>query len=338
MAVSWQAIATMTGATLRALAFALLLVPLASWPAAPTSKLTIAVNDRYIGSALVLVAAGNGYFKDAGLEVDLQRYVSGSEALKAALAGKADFATTGEVPVMYAVMAGQPVSIVATLSLASRDQGIVARKDRGIASVADLRGKRVGTIPGTSGHYVLETLLISNRIRPSEVQLVSLKADQLLDALANGQVDAISAWEPMISNAAASLGDGAVVFLAANQLYQATWNLVGTPQAVARNAEPVKRLLKALLRAERYIAERPSDAKEIYARATSTGLAEIQRLWPKYNVALRLEQGLITLLESQARWAMRLPRSEQRSMPNFLDTLYPDAVLAVKPTAMSVIR
>ncbi len=119
-------------------------------PAAPLVPLIIATNATYIGTSLVFIAAANDFFKAEGLEVTLQPHASGQAALNAAPAGQADLATVAEVPVIFAAASGRPVMIIASIASQIRDQGIVARRDRGIAHASDFKGKRIGVTLGTS--------------------------------------------------------------------------------------------------------------------------------------------------------------------------------------------
>lgn len=57
-----------------------------------------------------------------------------------------------------------------------------------------------------------------------------------------------------------------------------------------------------------------------------------------FSLRLTLSQSLLTLLEDRARWAIGNHLTEAAELPNFLDSFYLDAMLAVKPQAVSVVR
>jgi ABC-type nitrate/sulfonate/bicarbonate transport system substrate-binding protein len=129
-------------------------------PADPPEPMTIAANTRYVGTSLVFVAHVKGYFANEGLNVTVQPYTTGKSALDATLERRADLATVADIPIMFAVTKGQPVSIVATIAMVERDPGIIGRKDKGVLTLANLNGKRIGVTLGTSGHFVLDAFLI----------------------------------------------------------------------------------------------------------------------------------------------------------------------------------
>lgn len=320
----------------RRIALALLaLAPCLALGQAP-AKMTIAVSQKFVGSALVHVAASNGFFRDAGLEVALRPHTSGAAALADALSDSADVATVAEVPAMFAILRGTALSFVATISTSGEETGIVTRRNDG-SGLASLKGKRVAATPATSCHYVLDLLLIANRVSPAAVSFVGMPPEKLAGALARREVDAACAWEPYLAQATAALGADAAVFLPGAR-YRTTFNIVGRREVVLRDPARMERLLRALLAAEQLIARQPAKARELVAQATGMPRAEIERLWPKYDLGLRLEQSLLPTLESQAQWAMRLAYVERRAVPNFLDALYLDALAKVKPGAVTVIH
>ena len=49
-------------------------------------------------------------------------------------------------------------------------------------------------------------------------------------------------------------------------------------------------------------------------------------------------QGVLTMLEDQARWVIANRYTQAAELPNFLDTVYLDAMLAVRPESVSIIR
>lgn len=305
-------------------------------PAGPPERLTIAVASTYIGSALVLIAAQSGYFKAEGLDVTLLPHTSGRAALDAALAAQADLATVADTPFMFAVMKGQPASIVATISAAARDHGLVARRDRGIATAADLKGKRVGVTLGTSGHFLLDVVLTGHMTQSRQVLIADLKPEEIVDALLSGKVDAVATWNPYLDELKKALGENALVFYDGG--FRVSFNIAARQDFIRQHPEAMKKLTRALLRAETFAAERPEDARTIMARATKTDLATVGAAWPGYQLQVKLDQGLLTLLEDQSRWAIKNGYVDKTEVPNYLDFIYPDALAAVKPAVLTIIR
>lgn len=120
-------------------------------------------------SALAIVAARKGLFRDAGLAVEIREYPSGKLALQGMQAGDCDLATAAAVPVMISVFDRRDFTVLASLANAHDANRIVARGDRGIEAPKDLRGKHLATQRGSALHFFLHLLLAKYGIDPGEM-------------------------------------------------------------------------------------------------------------------------------------------------------------------------
>ena len=96
--------------------------------------------------------------------------------------------------------------------------------------------------------------------------------------------------------------------------------------------------LRAFLAAETFAKQHPQRAKAAVARAFAIGGPALDRLWPWLDLRVRLSQSLLLAMEDQARWAVEGRWVENVAMPNYLKFVRLDAMLSVKPSAVSVIR
>jgi NitT/TauT family transport system substrate-binding protein len=313
--------------------------PIAQWlrPAPAQEKLTIAVINTYIGSGLVLVAANRGYFAAEGLEVTMQPHGAGHTALDAVMQNQADMTTLGNLPVIFATLDNHPLSIVASIARVYRGAGIVARRDRGINQTADLRGKTIGVTYGTDGHFLFGVILADHGIAPEEVKIVNIPPAAIVAALAEGKVEAIATWEPALGAAKKALGTSGVSFELGSG-YPIWFHLAGRREFVQRHPVAMQKLLRALLRAEQYIESNPAAAATVIAAAIGMDPAAFDAMRPQFEFRLTLMQGVLTMLEDQARWAIANRYAKAAEPPNFLDTIYLDGMLAVRPESVSIIR
>lgn len=117
---------------------------------------------------------------------------------------------------------------------------IVADRTRGIETIEDLRGKRIGTIPGTSAGYFVDKLLGASGIEPGKYSVqfgdACMRAPcgdgTLPQLLRSGQIDAFGLWEAAPEIAVQELGDDAVVFQNAS-LYREIYSLYSTEEKLA---------------------------------------------------------------------------------------------------------
>lgn len=297
-------------------------------------KIRLAVND-WAPSAPLYVADEKGYFKDEGLDVTFQSYASGYLAYVATMSGRADFATVADTPIANAAVRGEPFTVVATISQIGSPDSIVARKDRGILTDADLKGKRIGVAKGTSAEFFLHVYLTTRYISPKEVRIVGLPADKVVDALVNGSVDAVCTWTQYTVVLQRKLG-AKTLLLNDPDIYTMSWNIAATRQFVGSHPESVKKLLRALLRAEKFIKEHPLEARSITAKRTTTDARELEKRWSNYTFETALDQSLILNVEDQARWVLGKEPSSKGKAPNLLDFVYADGLKAVRPEAVTI--
>jgi len=305
-------------------------------PTAPRERITVALA-MLPHASLVHLASANGYFTGAGLDVTIQPYAFGKPALDALLAGKADLATAADTPIVLAILNGKPVSIVATIESASKNTVVVARKESGIARPEDLAGKRIGRPAGTNAEFFLDTLLVRHGIEAGKIHPVDLRPDEMSDALAAGRVDAVAVWNPYALQIERRLA-GAVVALVADDLYTETMEVVGRPDLVRQRLAAVEKFVRGLLQAETFCREHPEEARRRVASALAMPGADIEAIWEPFDFRVRLDQGLLVLLDDQARWAIRAGLAPRQSIPNFLDALAFPPLQNAKPDAVRLIR
>jgi len=299
-------------------------------------KITIAAFNG-IFSAPVFIASGNGYFEDEGLDVTLQLHASGKAALNTLVEGKADFATVAETPLVHAALRGTKTYIVATFVDSEKNLAIVARRDKGIGTMSDLKGKRIGVTVNTNGEFFMDTVLVLHKIPRSRTEVVNLEPAEMFDYLDKGKVDAVSTWNPHVLRLRKALGDNAHVSYG-DGAYIGSFNLIANQDFVHKNPETTKKVLRALLGAEEFIRENPAESHKIIAADSDTDLALINELWDSYNFEITLSQSLLVTLEDQARWAIRRKLTDKTKVPSFLNFIYLDGLEAVKPKAVTIIH
>lgn len=298
-------------------------------------KITLAAT-AWPASAPFYVAIEKGYFKDEGLDVMLRTVMSGHLGLEAVLSGELDMTASGESPIARAIINGKPVSVVANVCNIEDAIFIIARKDRGVSSPDDLRGKRIGVVATTAAHFFLDTYFATSLIDPKDVQIVDLASDKQVSALLDGEVDAVSTWAPHTFVLREKLGSEALV-LQAPSIYTMTWVLMTTQDFARNNSERVKKFLRGVVRANRFISEHPAEARGITSRHIGMESQFLEREWNNYNFTAVLDQSLLVNLEDQARWMIKKESGSIRKTPNMLDFTSAEALRAVQPEAVRII-
>ena len=241
-------------------------------------------------------------FSEEGVDVTLVSFPTGKLCLDAVIGGNADIATVAGTPIMHAAFANQPIALVATIHRSRENTFVVARKDRGISSPGDLKGKTVGVPFGTNAEYALDAFLTKQAVRRGDLKLINLSPPEMIGPLTRGDVTAVAAWEPHAGRSLRALGPNGVRFSFAD-VYEETYNLVTRSALVALRLETLAKVLKAVDRAVAYMKEHPDEAIDIVARRIGMEKDELTTIWPIYRFGVDLRASLVEMLTAQARGA-----------------------------------
>ncbi|MBI4776207.1 MAG: ABC transporter substrate-binding protein [Deltaproteobacteria bacterium] len=305
----------------------LLIVVLVAWgcendeypaPEGPPVKLSLAVSPATY-SGLIAIADDKGYFKDAGLDLSMDLYPSGREALEAVCRGEAQAATVADISFSAKALEEPSIRVLASISTTVGSR-IVARKDRNIQSPSDLRGKKVGFSTGTVSDYFLYAFLMTENIPPSDITAVDIPPARQVESVVNGELDAVSAFEVFAFEAEKRLGENAVSWDSQNNLAY-HW-LLATKASLIRSPEPLKRLFRGLLRAEGFAQTHEEETRTILVRKWNLDPAFVLESWPRTRLSVSLGQSVVTSLENYARWQMvkEGKLEDSTDVLNYLDT------------------
>ncbi|MBI5683515.1 MAG: NrtA/SsuA/CpmA family ABC transporter substrate-binding protein [Verrucomicrobia bacterium] len=288
-------------------------------------------------TSLAILADHEGLFTRAGVTVNVKKCATGVIAMDALLSGEAQVAVAGDTPVVFGSFKRRDFRILAGIASWDNDVTIVARKDRGISRPADLKGRRVATQKTSVAQFFLHMFLLKQGLSEKDVEIQYMPQARFPQALARGEADAASVREPFTSQAVALLGSNAVTFEEPG-LYVEYYNLVASERFLREQPEAARQIVRALLAAEAFAKNQPARAQSIVARTISVPELTLQRVWPRLDLRVRLSQSLLVALEDQARWVIGSHLTEERAMPNFLRFIHLETMLAVKPSAVSIIR
>jgi NitT/TauT family transport system substrate-binding protein len=287
-------------------------------------------------SSLVFIAEEQGFFFQKGLDVTLKKYSTGKQALEGMFSKEVDLAVSGDMAVVFGLFERQDFSVFATIGTSNNEFKIVGHKDR-LKSPQELKDKRIATAKGTQMNFFLYLFLLKNGLSEKDVDIFFKDAEVLPLILANGEVDAISTREPLITSAKRLLSDKAVVF-EEPQLFRATFNLIAYKKFTRDKPEVIKRILMALLKSEKFSKTHPEQAMHIVSNKIGVDKSKIASDWQESDLEVSLDQSLLLTLEDQARWAIKSRLTDKTKVPNYLNFIYIDGLRAVKPEAVTIIR
>jgi NitT/TauT family transport system substrate-binding protein len=167
-----------------------------SSPEPSVTPIKLVVGLGYIPSvqfAQFYLAQQQGYYADAGLEVEFQNKID-PDLIPLVGQGAIDVGIGDGTSVIPAVSNGIPVTYVATI-YGKFPNIVFAKESSGITKAADLKGKKIGT-PGRygSGWVMLQALLASAGMTIDDVEIVEYPEFNQRAAVEQGAVDAATGF------------------------------------------------------------------------------------------------------------------------------------------------
>ena len=283
--------------------------------------------------APVLLAAEEIYPAETVLEHGsvMSLWGESSELASLGSAGRSHIATNSETQALRASARHPDLRFIYTL--AECPYRIVARRSSGIAKLADLKGKRVGTQLESSAQFFLDRMLRTAGSSDADVHLVHFMAhttnpiSRLPEALHAGEIDAVALWEPQVQRAKHLIGADAVEFYDA-AIYAEKFS-VCTKQEYLDDPE-VRREIVAFVRALTTASERlkadPEQGQKLVARTAGIDIEVVRNAWHCFDYPGTLAPDLLGVFQRQEPWLARVQHRTPRSREE-LATLIDDSVV-----------
>jgi NitT/TauT family transport system substrate-binding protein len=288
-------------------------------------------------AVLEIVADDQGFFAAEGLQVVIRDFPSGKEALDEVVAGRLDVAASTALPVVAMAFGRTDFRIIGTVGDLADDNMVVARRDRGIRQVTDLKAKKVGTTAAIMPHYVLDLLLRQHGLDSNTVDITFAPQAELAEALGQGQLDGAALLGKYLAQARRDLGTNAITF-SDKALFELKTYVMVRDTLVRQRPQAVVKFLRGCLKAEQFVAKHPDQSMAIVARRLRLDPVNVRQAWPNCHFAVEFHQAMLNDLEGKARWHLERGLSTAKRIPNYLDLLYYHALDQVAPQRVTIIR
>ena len=195
-----------------------------------------------------LIAQENGYFADEGVTVNIEHFSSAKDRDSALQSGKLDGVITDMAAVLFANEGGIKLRIIA------KNEGniaLMAGKDSGISTVAQLKGKDIGLSTNTIMEYTTDKVLENAGLKASDVNKIAIPPlPTRLEMLQGGKVAAAILPEPM---AGLAIKNGAIVLNSTDQMKNKAGAIAFTADSIAESPEEIKAVFRAYNLAVEYL-------------------------------------------------------------------------------------
>jgi len=137
-----------------------------------------------------IIAVANGYFQEAGLEVEFSPGGPNSATVPPVVSGAAQLGQFSESTQLFGARAsGVPVKILAC-GFRTGPYALTSKGGNPIKTVADLKGKKIGIQP--TARFIVDAILKKNNVDPADVTVINVGFDK--GPLVRDEVDAIGGW------------------------------------------------------------------------------------------------------------------------------------------------
>jgi NitT/TauT family transport system substrate-binding protein len=231
-------------------------------------------------------------FLPPGMHCRVFPFTNPADQKTALLAGSLDMCGTTLAHAIHSAASAQPVVLVA--ALCNKCSALAVKVDGPVKQISDLRGKKIGYVPGTMHEILLRETLTRNNLSPeTDVRLTRVDFFDMGLALARGGIDAFLSGEPFPTLAQVQ-GYGRIL------AYPYYGESIGTINAgmlvtramVANHPDLVFELVKAHVRATAYLN---AHSREWLKRASSFGtpLAVLEKAAPNMELAWMMDERFV---------------------------------------------
>ncbi len=282
------------------------LLPLPAFAQGAPIRMTIAtgVDPSF---APYYVAREGGFFQRNGLDVTVNTGPSGSAMIAFLVGNQINSAYGAEQAGVSAHLVDPNVVAVAEGTALLRWISVLGRN---VASMDELKGKRVGVARGTGSETFWLSVVSKLNLNPADYTIVNVEAPEMVAALERGNIDAFAVWEPWPTRAMRAIPGTRI--LVSNEQIQIVRNFVYMNKGWAeQNAEATRRLMLSLIQAQEFIAANPAEAAAQVARFLRQDRAFIAELMTKVEYKMNLTADSVANIQlaiDQLRGMNRLSR------------------------------
>lgn len=253
-------------------------------PKASSTTFNIGTNS-WVGFGPMYLAKDKGFFKDAGLDVNISVMEDQGQRTSAMVKGDID-AYIDTVDLLVQTRANNvPSKAVMQVDLSTGADGIVTTDN--IKTVADLKGKKIAAQKNFVGESFLMYVLKKNGMSVNDVEIIDTESAAAGSAFVSGKVDAAVTFEPWLSKAKERQG-GHVLVSSADEPGVVVDILSVNEKYLKDHPDNVKKVMQAWFKAVDYWKAHPDEANQIMANDYKLKPAEFADFisglkWPSYE-------------------------------------------------------
>ena len=214
------------------------------------------------------VAKDLGYFKEAGLDVEIVQPPEGSTTALIG-AGGAEFGISFQDTLAKSFAKKSPVPVTAVAAILQHNtSGIISLKEKGIDSPKKLEGKKYATWEDNIEQAILKKLVTDDKGDFSKVKLIPYTITDVVTGL-KSDVDAVwvyYAWDGIATERAGLQTNFLKIRDYAKELDYYSPVIIANNDFLKKNPEIAKKVLKAIKKGYEYAMKNPEESAKILVK------------------------------------------------------------------------
>lgn len=217
----------------------------------------------WVGYGPMFLARDKGFFKENGLDVELQIIEDAALYMAAIAAGKLDGNASTIDEIMKYRSPDFCFKAVVALDDSHGGDGVLVQTD--VNSLADLKGKAVGMNEGSVSQFWFNILLKREGLTEKDLQITNMTADDAAAAFIAGQIPAAVTWEPHLT-LVRTKNQGKVLIDSSSTPGLIVDVVALTCDYIDKNPKDVEAFVKGLYKAVEFIKTNPEEAYAVMAK------------------------------------------------------------------------
>ncbi len=247
------------------------------------------------------IARYQGFIEEAlkPMKVDViwQDFESGPPMNQSLAAELSDIGVIGDVPTVSALSAGNSMKVVGIPASGPDAYAMLSRADdTTFSSAKDMKGKKIATVFGSTGHNFTMKLLEKNNMSFDDIEFISIAAGDAENALTTGLCDAIVIWEPNVTRLIDS-GVAKKVALGSETDLRGTNAFVVRADYLTNHKEIIKVILEQYYKAVKLIPNLDAETLTKLADALKITPKQVIKIAGKYDFSVTVSETDINSLQ-----------------------------------------
>lgn len=218
----------------------------------------------WIGYAPLYVAREKGFFKALGLDLDARTFSGNQQSTLAFAGGKLDGLADITSSAADLASKGKDFRVVMVVDRSVGADGILARNT--IASVADIKGKKVALEEGTVSHYFFLQVLAEAGLTEKDITLINTTPADAAAAYQSGAVEVAVTYAPFLGKANQVRKDGRTIYDSSRMPYAVTDLYEFDTKFIESQPQTVQAFVAGILQGLDYIKANPEEGNVILAK------------------------------------------------------------------------